>query len=113
MAGHGRSCCRCWCVLMDAVALAFCAEVLRFAQDDRGWVGGAMVARRGGKRGQGCRRYRSRRGDRADMERSGLRPYIVSGQRLILPETKLLRGWVRNYSCCFPKGNGACSFWKP
>ena len=26
---------------------------------------------------------------------------------------ELLKGAVRSYSCCFPKGDEACSFWKP
>src|ERR1700722_5872417 len=78
------------------------------------------VERRGGKTGgkdgaerrrqdasglRASRRCRSRRGDCADMGRSVLRPYTRWVEHL--------RGWVRNYSCCFPKGKGACSFWKP
>ena len=81
----------------EAVAIALQGQI-----DGQGYFAAGRMTGLGGRR-DGAKT----RGKNAGRDAG------ATGRGSWLRWAELLGGVVRSYSCCFPKGDEACSFWKP
>jgi hypothetical protein len=76
-------------------------------------VCGSIAPRRGGKTPARCRQDAGKMPALPVMGREIVRAWGAAVLRSYNCRLELSEGAMRSYSCCFPKGDRACSFWKP